>query len=709
MQKLLILLLVLTIQLQPAKANEGMWLPLLLKQLNEAEMQEMGMKMSAEDIYSVNKGSLKDAIVLFGRGCTGELISDRGLLLTNHHCGFGTIQSHTTLENNYIDDGFWAMEREKELANPGLTVTFLVEMKDITERVLSGINDQMAEAERQSLIDKNIAAIKDAIEIPDYEHITVKPFYKGNAFYLLHTITYSDVRLVGAPPSSIGKFGADTDNWEWPRHTGDFALFRVYAGPDNLPAEYNENNVPFKPKHFFPISIKGLNEGDFTMIFGYPARTNEYLPAIAVEQVINDLNPPRIAIRDKALAILDADMKADADTRIKYVSKFAGIANAWKKWIGESQGLQKTRAVEKKKALEKEFQSRLSKDPALNRKYGQLLASFKEIYSHRGKYVRSAAMFSELTSVIEAFRIAGELKKLESAFKEGGEAGYNMKKPGTANWLKGRYKNLKPATDQKVFDEIMRYYIANVPKSIVPNLKNSLNLSTAKKRKKSILYNENKLMAALNGSPKKLFSTLKSDPIYSLYVTMSGIHNKSVAAPYSSTDRERERLQRHYMKALMEVFPEKTFFPDANFTLRVSYGKVEGYKPRDGITYTPFTHLSGVMDKYKPGDYEFDVPEKLRKLYEAKDFGRYGVNGKMPVCFLGSNHTSGGNSGSPVIDAYGNLIGINFDRVWEGTMSDINYDKSICRNIMVDARYILFIIDKYASATHLIEEMNILE
>lgn len=709
MRKLTLLVSLILFTTQFLSAGGGMWLPLLLKQLNESEMQEMGMKMSAEDIYSINQGSLKDAIVLFGRGCTGELISDKGLLLTNHHCGYGTIQSHSSLENNYIDDGFWASSYSEELSNPGLTVTFLIRMEDVTSTILEGVTEEMTDKERQSQIDKNSHALKLTYELPEYEDIVIEPFYKGNEYYLLHNITYSDVRLVGAPPSSIGKFGADTDNWEWPRHTGDFSLFRIYAGPDNKPAEYSEENVPFVPKHFLPVSLDGVKPGEFTMIFGYPAYTDEYLPAVAVEEVIEEVNPPKIEIRTRALAIMDTDMKADDETRIKYVSKYAGVANGWKKWKGESLGLQRTSAVAKKQKFETEFQKRLELKPVLGEKYAHLLNDFDELYKKRAAYAGASAMYSELTRVVEAFTFSSVLSRLVGIYKNNGEERYNELKPRYISWLQGKYKNLNPGTDQKVLSDILSYYLDNVPEELMPGIKDSLMIGDGVNFGESILYDEKGLIAAIEEGPEKLVNSLEADQLYNTYNTITDLHNENVARPYSEADMPRQRLQRNYMKAIREVFPEQVFFPDANFTLRVSYGKVEGYYPRDGITYTPFTHLSGVMEKYKPGDYEFDVPKKLRELYNNKDYGKYGVDGKMPVCFLGSNHTTGGNSGSPVIDAYGSLIGINFDRVWEGTMSDINYDPSICRNIMVDIRYILFIIDKYAGATHLIDEMTIMD
>ena len=706
--------------LQPSiKAGEGMWLPIFLKSLNEAEMQSMGMKITAEDIYSVNKGSLKDAIVHFGGFCTSEIISNDGLLLTNHHCGYGQIQSHSSIDHNYLKDGFWAMSREEELVNPGLTATFIDQIVDVSVIILSGLNDNMTEEERQSTIDRNINDYISAYEVAHYQDIYIRPFYHGNQYFAFQTTTYSDIRLVGAPPESIGKFGADTDNWVWPRHTGDFSLFRIYAGPDNLPAEYNEANVPFKPKHSLPISLDGVEEGDFTLVFGFPGRTNQYLPSSAVDVLIEKQNPARISIRETALEIVDKYMRKDESIRIKYASKFARIANYWKKWIGERSGLIRTKALDKKKNYEIEF---VNASMAISKEKGvtnqALLDSFNAAYTDNAEYAVARDYYQEVSSRnVELLRVGGLLRNLVNRYEQNGEAGYSVYLERVNGFLNNFYKNYSPEIDREVFIALSKKYAEELDPKYVPEILKKAKIIMQKINYKHIassLYgttmftNQDDANSILELSPSEAVNKLKTDPLYKIMDQWQQMYAKEISAPYNANRKNIDSLQRVYMKAQMEVFPDKRFFPDANSTMRVTYGNVDGYKPKDGVCYTPLTYVEGILDKYVPNDYEFDVSDKLIELHDAKDYGQYAdKTGSVPVCFLGSNHTTGGNSGSPAIDAYGNLVGLNFDRVWEGTMSDINYDKSICRNIMVDARYILFIIDKYAGASHLIEEMEL--
>ncbi len=712
---LAIFLLSMTLTL---RAGEGMWLPQLLKALNEGEMQTMGMKLTAEQIYSVNQGSLKDAIVHFGGFCTSEVISGQGLLLTNHHCGYGQIQSHTSLEKNYIKNGFWAKNLNEELANPGLFARFIVRIDDVTDAMLAGVTDQMSNKERQSQIDKNMAALKENTKLGEFEDLMIRPFYHGNQYFSFTTVTYNDVRLVGAPPEMIGKFGADTDNWEWPRHTGDFSLFRIYAGPNNEPADYNENNKPYNPKHFLPISLDGVEEGDFTLIFGFPGRTNQYLPGVAVEQLVETVNPARIAIRDAALKILDAEMRKDEKVKIQYASKFARVANYWKKWIGENQGLTSTNALTKKATLEKEFTKKLNTNLTLKGKYGDILPAFQDKYKALEPYVLSANYYNEIMGRnIEAMRIVSYMRRLVSSYEKSGDDGYEKYKGRILGRMDSFYKNYSPKIDKQVFARLTEMYgNADGAKEIAASMQNYLmgngirdyNQLADQVFAKSMVLDKTAVLAAINQNPAAAVEKIKSDPLYKFATKISDTYQEKIEGRYREINGEIADLQRRYMAGLMEVFPDRRFWPDANSTMRVTYGKVQGYQPRDGITYNPLTTLDGVIEKYQPGDYEFDVPKKLLELNAARDYGEYATaDGKMPVCFLGSNHTTGGNSGSPAIDANGNLVGLNFDRVWEGTMSDINYDPSICRNIMVDARYILFIIDKYAGAGHLVKEMKL--
>jgi hypothetical protein len=693
-------------------AGEGMWLPLLLKALNEGEMQTMGMKLSAEDIYSVNQSSLKDAIVHFGGFCTSEIISSEGLLLTNHHCGYGQIQSHSSIDNNMLKNGFWAKTKNDELANPGLFARFIDRIDDVSETMLAGVTDNMSAKERQSIIDKNQEALRATYNLESYQDVMIRPFYNGNQYFAFITTTYNDVRLVGAPPESIGKFGSDTDNWVWPRHTGDFSLFRIYAGPDNKPAEYSADNVPYNPKHFLPISLDGVEEDDFTLVFGFPGRTNQYLPGVAVEQTMNTLNPAKIKIRDTALKIIDKSMREDEQIRIQYASKFARVANYWKKWIGENQGLKSTDALGRKANFEADFVK-----SSKNGNAKALLTSFNNAYKDIEEVALTRDYYSEIaTRNIELLNMQRAIRTLVSRYDENGEEGYNALIGRINGYLDGFYKDYQPKIDQEVFAQLTALYAADVKPEYVPKtLKTSLgrgpNAYSALADKiylHSIFTSHEKVKDVLKLPAGQAVSKIKRDPAYLLGVEWESLYNEKIATPYGKQKNNIDSLQRVYMKSIMEAFPDRRFFPDANSTMRVSYGQVKGYKPKDAVCYTPVTYLDGVVAKYVPGDYEFDVSDKLLELYESKDYGQYAdTNGKVPVCFIGSNHTTGGNSGSPAIDAHGNLIGLNFDRVWEGTMSDINYDPSICRNIMVDARYILFIIDKYAGASHLIDEMKL--
>ena len=716
----LIKLVVFLLFTQSLTAGEGMWLPLLLESLNEDEMKNMGLKLSAEDIYSVNKSSLKDAIVHFGGFCTAEVISNQGLLLTNHHCGYGQIQSHTTLENNYLKDGFWAMKKSEELPNPGLFARFILRIEDVSEDMLAGVTDNMNSKVRQSQIDKNLEMVRAKHEqgLPAYDDVVIRPFYHGNQYFLFVTRTFNDVRLVGAPPESVGKYGSDTDNWVWPRHTGDFAMFRIYAGPDNLPAEYSPENKPYTPKHSLPISVDGVEEGDFTMVFGFPGRTNQYLPGSAVKQTVEVLNPAKISVRESALGIIDKYMRNDPQVKIQYASKFARVANYWKKWIGESQGIKTTDGLGKKRDTEAEFTKRINGNPKQKAKYGNLLGEFDQLYKDIEPYALSKDYFDEIVfRNVEVLRAAGLAGRMVTAFESSGESGYNnMKQRLKAGYFDGFYKDYRPEIDQEVFAALMKMYKENAPfKGLTSPMDKMMGMRdgmgdfdafAAKMYAGSFMTNQAAFEKVMAMDPKGAVAAIKADPLYNFSNEMDAAYTDIVEGKYNAYNAQIAEKQRMYMQALIEVFPEKKMYPDANSTMRITYGKVNGYTPRDAVRYTPVTYLDGAMAKYKPGDYEFDMPAKLIDLYEKKDYGRYAAeNGKMPICFIGTNHTTGGNSGSPAIDANGNLVGLNFDRAWEGTMSDINYDASICRNIMVDARYILFIVDKYAGASHLINEM----
>ena len=688
----------------------GMWVPSLLGGMNESEMKSLGMKMSADDIYHVNNSSLKDAIAHFNGGCTSEVISPKGLLLTNHHCGYGEIQSHSSVENDYLQDGFWAMSLAEELPNPDLEVTFIVKIEDVTQQAFEGTENLSSEAEKQAQIERNIAQIRNEYPKENWQDTSVRAFFDGNQYMLFLTETYKDIRLVGAPPSSIGKFGSDTDNWVWPRHTGDFALFRIYADKDNKPAEYSADNVPYTPKHYLPVSLDGVEEGDFTLVFGFPGQTQEYLPAVAVEQIVDVLNPARIEIRDEALKVVDSYMREDQKIKIQYASKFARIANYWKKWIGESQGLKKSNAIAHKKDLEQQFTDKV-KQTNKQAEYGDLLQQFDGLYAEIEPYALAREYFLEVAlRNAELLTVGFQLYQLENVYRSRGEQSFNDRRNNLIENLESFYKDYNAQVDREVFKKVVALYGEKSPADLTPD--SIQNIDHEKLGDEiydtSALTSYATLKEILTGDGETVFKKLNNDKGFRIAKDMGENYFSRIANDYERLSQEIAGLQRNYMKAQLELFPDARIFPDANSTLRVTYGKVNGYEPKDAVTYSPVTYLDGVMEKYVPGDYEFDVSEKLIQLYNDKDYGVYAdKNGKLPVNFIGTNHTTGGNSGSPAIDAHGNLIGLNFDRVWEGTMSDIYYDPEICRNIMVDARYILFIIDKYAGAKHLIEEMKL--
>lgn len=715
MKKYFLLLLLIVSLLGKTVAEEGMWLPQLLQSLNEKQMKKMGMRINASDIYSISKGSLKDAIVSFGGFCTAEVISDQGLLLTNHHCGFDAVQNHSSIQNNYIRDGFWAYNKDQELRNDGLFATFIIRIDDVTTDALKGVASSMNEKERQSAIDKNVTALRTNVKKESYQDVFVRAFFEGNKYYLFVTETYRDVRLVGAPPSSIGNFGKDTDNWMWPRHTGDFSMFRIYANKDNKPATYSPDNVPYKPKRSLSISLDGVKEGDFTMVFGFPGRTNEYLHSSAIEQTVKMSDPAKIAIRTKALNVIDGFMRKDEEIKIQYAAKYAGISNAWKKWQGEVLGLTKTNAVEKRKEVEASFEKIVMQKPEFNLVYMNLLKDLKQAYSDIEPYAYARDYYTEIFPKIEILGFANQLNTLVNAFEKNGEAAYNTAREKALNTLEELFKEYNANVDQKLFETLMEMYVSDQKEqNVSPLLKDMLKQNENSYIKTAAAFYSNTKFSSLtsvknllNGSAKDVCDAIKADPAYRLSMDMQKTYAGNVGGKIAELQANINQLQRTYMQAQMDVFTQKVFYPDANSTLRVTYGNVKPYQPRDAVKYDFYSYMDGVIEKYKPGDYEFDLPKKLIDLYNKKDFGRYGVNGRQPVCFIAANHTTGGNSGSPALNADGNLIGLNFDRVWEGTMSDINYDPAICRNIMVDIRYVLFIVDKYAEAKNIIGELKL--
>ena len=705
-----------------ARANEGMWLPLLLADLNEAEMRALGMELTAADIYSVNAGSLKDAIVHFGGFCTGEVVSARGLVLTNHHCGYGAIAEHSSLKDNLLEDGWYAGRAADEKPNPGLFVRFLVRIDDLTDRVLADVTPELAEADRAKVIQRNVARVRAATTLGPYEELDVRPFYDGNRYYGLVTRRYDDVRLVGAPPNSVGKFGADTDNWEWPRHTGDFSLFRIYAAPDGSPAAYSPENVPYAPRRHLEISLAGVAPGDFSMVFGFPGRTNQYIPASEMAQRTRVINPIRIGMRDLSLAVIDSAMRADPATKLAYAAKQARIANAWKKWRGESEGIEAVGAIAERNGAEYDFRRRLSK-PVLNarevspeerRRYLRLLPALDSLVGASEAFARTNAYVGELNYNIDLFRTANVLGR---RLGDGDEAAFRERAPRLLNDLRGAFEGYDPAVDERVAKALLARYLAEADPAHVSGFvrdqvawAGGVDALVERLFAQSYLTHPERALTLLEEAPATFAAFVRADPAYRFVRALNGYHEENALASYNYYRGAMVPLRRDYLRALMRVYPERTFYPDANSTMRVSYGKFEGFTGLDGESFDYMTDLGGVVAKYTPGDYEFDVPARLLELHEARDYGAYATDdGRLPVCLLGSNHTTGGNSGSPALNARGQLVGLNFDRTWQSTMSDIHYDPTICRNIMVDIRYVLWLIEKLGGAPHLVAEMTVVE
>mgnify|MGYP003616694228 CR=1 FL=1 len=681
-------------------AQGGMWMPQEIK-AQEKNMKSLGSKLTAEQLYNVEKPSIKDAIVHFDNGCTAEIVSNQGLILTNHHCGYDNIQSHSTVENDLLKKGFWAKNTSEELTNKNLVAAIVVRIDDVTQGALMGVTDQMQETERAKKINENIAAIQKMVKKESWQEVDIRPFYNGTKYYAFVKEVYKDVRLVGAPPSSIGKFGSDTDNWVWPRHTGDFSIFRIYADAQNHPAEYSPMNKPYTPKYSLPISIKGTKEGEFTTVYGFPGRTDEYLPSYALEQIQYTTNPAKIKIRETALQILDKKMRLDDATRIKYASKYASTSNYWKKWKGENLGLEKSKAIATRAVYEQKFTEKI----AQKQEYATLLPQLKELYAQNRDYALAYDVYIEtIRRNSETFTIAAELDELQMV-KDQKPDEYAKVLAESQEFLKSFLKDYDPILDLEVTTALYAQYQSLTPKSLVASgIPADFPFATTNQS----MITDGSLAEALNQNSTDWIAKIAQDPLVQLYHQLAQHFQGNIRPQYAKNMMAIAPLQRKYLQAQREVMTEKTFFSDANSTLRITYGQVKGYNPRDAVYYAPYTYLDGVMEKYKPNDYEFDVDAKLLNLYQTKDYGRYATtDGKLPVAFIATNHTTGGNSGSPALDANGNLIGINFDRVWEGTMSDLNYDPAICRNIMVDIRYVLFVIDKFAGADYLLKEMKI--
>jgi len=677
-----------------------MWIPTLLQAV-EGDMQSMGMHLSAEDIYSINEGSLKDAIVHFNGGCTAEMVSAEGLLLTNHHCGYGQIAFHSTVEHDYLTDGFWAMTRADELPNSNLVATFIDRIVDVSAALANSADLKLTKAD----------LIREATEGTGLD-AEIVAFDFGNSHYLITTKTYRDVRLVGAPPSAVGKFGGDTDNWVWPRHTGDFSMFRIYADSDNEPADYDLDNIPYRPKHHLPVDIGGVKEGDFTMVFGFPGRTEQYLTSDAVNYVVETLNPARIDMRNESLAVVNLARTQSAALRIAYADKQSSIANAWKKWIGQNKGLKELDAIGKKLALEAEFMERAELQG--NVEYMQLISLMHAANDERAPYMLARSLFIEWVyygpDVLNyAWSFAALIEKWE-ALEEADALDETIEK--LKSQTADHFRQYDAAVDEGLMAALVHPYLEHVGAEFVPDAMEEAATDaegwSEKLFEKSIFDNQMNMELLLSRASQKSFAKLKKDPVFQFIKSLRKSYFEKVAPGYGASSTRLDSLTGQYTVALRSLFPERAFFPDANSTLRLTYGKVEGSSPYDGMIYQPFTTAQGLLQKYLPGDADFDLPLGLVEALRSEDWGDYAdSNGELPVCFTGSNHTTGGNSGSPAIDGDGHLVGINFDRSWESTMSDILFDGSRCRNIMVDIRYVLWITDVYAGAGHLVEEMDV--
>lgn len=719
LRKISVLCLLLLISFSTIiKADEGMWLPLLLKQLNEPDLKKNGLKLSVEDIYNINKSCLKDAIVQFNGGCTAEVISDQGLILTNHHCGYGQIQAHSTVQNDLLTNGFWAMNKSEELPNSGVTATFIIRMEDVTSKVLAGISSDLSNEIREQKIKTAIDSLqKEAVIGTTYEAF-IRPFFYGNEYYLFITETFRDVRLVGAPPSSIGKFADVTDNWVWPRHTGDFSVFRIYANKDNKPAEYSKDNVPYKPKYVLPITLKGVEKDDFTMVYGFPGKTTEYLTSYGVDVIMNQSDPDKVKIREIRSAAMYSQMQKSDLVRIQYSAKYQSLANYYKKWLGEMTGLKKANAIEQKKAFESEFLKKVAENEEANKMYGKLFPDFEKKYSTFKALSKQRDFYSEAVMGIEMISYAAGFSEIIGGLNNGksiADLQKNIDKLKAA--APGFFKNYDKETDKIIAAKLLQLYYDNIPKEQQPlifktiekDFKGDFEAYVKSIYNQSCFVSLDKVNAMLNRLNKN-YKKVKKDPIYQLMLSCSTHYATNVRSQCITAEYEINQLNRIYVKGMRELITSKKYYPDANSTLRLAYGKVEGYYPRDAVFYNYYTTMDGLMEKEDSTSKEFYIDPKLKQLYKKKDYGRYAdKNGELRIAFCASNHTTGGNSGSPVLNATGELIGTNFDRDWEGTMSDVLYDPKQVRNIAVDIRYTLFVIDKFAGAGYLLNEMKILD
>lgn len=709
-----IFLLVFTLHLFFVRSEEGMLIPSVIAAF-ENDMKAMGMKLSAEDLYSINKASIKDAIIHFGGGCTAEIVSDKGLLLTNHHCGYSQIQSHSSLENDYLKNGFWAKTFGEELPNPGLTAARIVRIDDVTAGILKGTESTKSLKEKMQIIEANSKELSKKLTEGTRYNCEIKAFDYGNSYYALITEVFKDVRLVGTPPNAIGKFGGDTDNWVWPRHTGDFSVFRIYANTKNEPAEYSKENVPYKPLHFLPIAAGDKKQGEFTMVYGFPGQTEQHLVSSQIQYLIERERPARIAMREQSLSVIDAGMRASDKIRIQYAAKQAGIANAYKKWIGQVDGLERLDAVKVKENAEAIYTKTAESNEEWNKKYGKVVPTMQQMVADYIEYDFAYAMTVEYLYVgPELYKQVRNLQDLAvnyQKYEADGQLDAMIEK--YKNSATGFFKNYDASIDRQIFEKLHKEFVSRIgvyEHLIDPSIKTA-NVEALSKAiySKSIFTDEQRLKSFLDHFNAKSIAKLKKDPAYSLYEKIIGMYIEKVVPNLRDFYTQMDNQLKIYVEGKQVMFPDAKHWPDANSTLRITYGKLEGSVPRDGMTYVEHTTTDGIIEKNRTGNPDFELLPGMLELYQKKEFGEYAQDGELWVCFTGSNHTTGGNSGSPVLNGEGHLMGLNFDRSWESTMSDYMFDPSRCRNIVVDIRYVLWVIDKYAGAKYLVEEMKLVK
>ncbi|MBE9488571.1 MAG: S46 family peptidase [Bacteroidetes bacterium] len=699
MKKIILTLFVMLFSCLGARADEGMWIPSIIKYTKLNDMQEKGLKLSAEDLYSVNQASLKDAVVRF-EGCTAELISDKGLILTNYHCGYDQVQYHSNIDHDYLTNGFAAMSQQEELPSYNASADFLVRMDDVSKAVLKGVTEKMSREQRNKLINKNSDAIvAKTIKGTNY-NAKIESLYYNNQYFIFVYESYKDVRLVIAPPSSIGKFGGDTDNWMWPRHVADFTMFRIYANKDNKPAKYSKDNIPLTPKKSLTINTAPLKEGDFTFVYGSPGSTNEYLHSSAVKYIIESGNPNKIALRTTRLDIIDKYQKQDDKVRIQYSAKQANISNSWKRWKGESRGVKKLKAIEKKEALEAKFNEWAKNKP----QYENVVADLAKNYKELTDYSLTRSYYYESIQSIEIFNSIRFLLDVNTKNIEAKKDIYDNNKDFF-------FKDYYEPIDREVAKAMLKAYYEKVPAQFHPKVLTDniwkLDDFVDQLFDSSIFTSEKEMDKLFDEPSLTIIDLVYNDPIFKVFKEFNTIFKQKVEPKYKSLNLAIQYLYKDYMKGLMTMQKDRTFYPDANRTLRIAYGKIAGFEPSDGVVYNFQTSIEGFMEKENPNIYDYQVDPKMKELYNNKDFGRWAIDGYMPVCFIATNHTTGGNSGSPVLNGNGELIGLNFDRCWESTMSDIIYSDDMCRNIIVNIRFVLFITDKVCGAPYLIDEMNI--